>query len=291
MSKETDIVHELREIRNELNIIKQTQIKIMSNFTSLQSAAAALSAIATSIDAQTAAIVSALSSGGVTDASLAPISTSVAAAVATLTSDLAKINSVLGATGSPTVPVIVNQPQPPTIPSGGTETMTVTAVGSGLTFQWYQGTASDTTNPVAGATNASFTTPALTSTTSYWVRVSNTLGSVDSSTVIVTVLGSTGTAGAPVFTTQPITGTGSISQGTTQGPLSVAVTSATPVTFQWFTGTPGSTNPVPVAIPGATTASFLTPAQTVTGSISYFAAATNSVGTTNSTASIITAIA
>jgi hypothetical protein len=66
--------------------------------------------------------------------------------------------------------------------------MTVTATGSGtLTYQWYRGTTGNTTQPVAGATSASYTTPKLSrGTYTYWVRVTGGCGSVNSTTVTVT---------------------------------------------------------------------------------------------------------
>ena len=67
-------------------------------------------------------------------------------------------------------------------------TLTVDATGTGpFSYQWYQGASGDTSNPVNGATSASFTTPALTSTTSYWVRISNGTGPVNSNTATLIV--------------------------------------------------------------------------------------------------------
>ena len=84
-------------------------------------------------------------------------------------------------------PTITTQPASQTINSGQTATLSVGATGTApLSYQWYRGTVSDTTNPV-GTNSASFTTPALTTTTSYWVRVSNTYGHADSSTATITV--------------------------------------------------------------------------------------------------------
>jgi ubiquitin len=60
-----------------------------------------------------------------------------------------------------------------TINSGETATLSVTATGTSLVYQWYAGESGDTSNPVAGANAASFTTEALTASASYWVRVSN----------------------------------------------------------------------------------------------------------------------
>jgi hypothetical protein len=48
-----------------------------------------------------------------------------------------------------------------------------------LSYQWYQGTSGNTSTPVG--TNAdSYTTPALFTTSSYWVLVTNGSGSADS---------------------------------------------------------------------------------------------------------------
>jgi uncharacterized protein (TIGR03437 family) len=80
-------------------------------------------------------------------------------------------------------PVITTQPQSRVITSGGTVKLEVTANGTApFTYQWYEGNKGDTSKPVAGATAASFTTPPLTSSKSYWVRVSSACGSVNSNT-------------------------------------------------------------------------------------------------------------
>ena len=87
-------------------------------------------------------------------------------------------------------PVIVSTDQPAdvTIANGRTATLTVSPIGSGpLTYQWYEGFRGFTDTPVGGATAATFTTPPLTGSTQYWVRVWNVCGSVDSNTVNVTV--------------------------------------------------------------------------------------------------------
>lgn len=84
---------------------------------------------------------------------------------------------------------IVTQPAPVTIFTGATAKLTVVASGgTPLTYQWYRGLSGDTSQPV-GSNAASFTTPALSATTSYWVKVSNALnpGGVASNTATVTV--------------------------------------------------------------------------------------------------------
>jgi hypothetical protein len=97
-----------------------------------------------------------------------------------------------------------------TISSGGTTTLTCVAagnplaipiVGSGppaaqpagtLTYQWYQGAVGVTTTLAPGAsTFASYTTPALSSSTNYWVRIKSVLGTsavtADSTAAVVNV--------------------------------------------------------------------------------------------------------
>jgi predicted extracellular nuclease len=87
----------------------------------------------------------------------------------------------------PTAPAITTQPAATTIAPGETATLTVAATGSTpLSYQWYAGAAGDTSTGV-GSNSASFTTPALTETASYWVRISNAVGAVDSQSATVTV--------------------------------------------------------------------------------------------------------
>ena len=86
-----------------------------------------------------------------------------------------------------TAPVITAQPASVTISSGQTATLSVTATGSTtLLYRWYQGPVGVTTTPV-GSNSASFTTPPLTKTTSYWVKVENWISGTSSSTAVVTV--------------------------------------------------------------------------------------------------------
>lgn len=96
-------------------------------------------------------------------------------------------------------PSITTQPASQTIISGQTATMTVAATGTApLSYQWYQGSSPSTTNPISGATSASYTTPALTGSTNYWVQVSNSSGTADSNTATITVVTSL-TIGAATF--------------------------------------------------------------------------------------------
>jgi len=86
-----------------------------------------------------------------------------------------------------TAPAITSQPSAATIVTGQVATLSVVASGTAtLSYQWYTGTSGNTSSPVGGATGASVNvSPA--STTSYWVRISNSCGSVDSVAATVTV--------------------------------------------------------------------------------------------------------
>jgi choice-of-anchor C domain-containing protein len=125
-------------------------------------------------------------------------------------SDLASIDNV--SLVPATAPVIFTQPASQAIPSGTTTSLTVVAVGTGpFSYQWYQGASGDTTTPV-GSNSDSFTTPVLTSTTSYWVKVSNAANptGVNSETATVTggqPLVTTGVATAVTETTATLNGT------------------------------------------------------------------------------------
>ncbi|MCU1227884.1 MAG: hypothetical protein JWO97_768 [Acidobacteria bacterium] len=85
-----------------------------------------------------------------------------------------------------TAPAITTQPTSRTITAGQATTLSVGATGTTPAYQWYTGTSGTTTNPIPGATGPSVTvTP--TTTTNYWVRVSNSCGTVNSATATVTV--------------------------------------------------------------------------------------------------------
>ncbi len=85
-------------------------------------------------------------------------------------------------------PTIATQPASVTILYNQTATLSVVAKGTSLKYQWFIGKSGTTTNPIAGATSPIFTTPPMTTTTNYWVRVKNSVGIVKSNTATVTVL-------------------------------------------------------------------------------------------------------
>lgn len=84
-------------------------------------------------------------------------------------------------------PAVTTQPASTSIAKRNSATLAVVASGTTpLAYQWYQGISGNTSAPV-GTNSASFTTPKLTATTSYWVRISNACGSANSNTATVTV--------------------------------------------------------------------------------------------------------
>jgi Ig-like domain CHU_C associated/Dual-action HEIGH metallo-peptidase len=127
------------------------------------------------------------------------------------------------------------QPSPQTISSGGTATLSVSASGSELlSYQWYQATNnSDTSTPV-GSNSAFFTTPALTQSTSYYVKVSNQCGTAVSDVVTVSIAGS---CTKPSFSIQP---SSSIPVPGSQTFLIAFASGAT--SYQWYKGNAGDTS-------------------------------------------------
>ena len=86
-----------------------------------------------------------------------------------------------------------------------------------------------------GALGATYTTPALAVTASYWVKVTNAAASVNSDTAVVTVIEPPAISGQPAST--------SINAGGTTT-LSVTASGTSPA-FQWYAGASGDlSNPI-----------------------------------------------
>jgi hypothetical protein len=128
---------------------------------------------------------------------------------------------------------ITTQPASQTVVVAQSATLTVVATGSPtLTYQWYQ----VGSGAIAGATQSSYTTPVFTATgtESFYVVVGNPLGTVQSSTAVVTI-----NAPTPVtITTQPVS---QIIGANLPAQLTAVVAGSAPYTYQWqFTPTGGS---------------------------------------------------
>jgi hypothetical protein len=83
-------------------------------------------------------------------------------------------------------PVIVKQPQVAAIRAGETVTLSVTAQGDGLSYQWFAGNRGFLGAPVLGGTQLRLDVKPEVSST-YWVRVTNACGQDDSAISIVIV--------------------------------------------------------------------------------------------------------
>lgn len=176
------------------------------------------------------------------------------------------ISALLGACGgggsssdssSVSAPSITTQPTALVIASGSSGTLAVVASGSSLSYQWYKDSVA-----VSGATSASLT---VTAAGSYYVVVSNTAGSVSSSTVTVTV------TTTPVITTQPASATVASGGSAT---LSVVAT-GNGLSYQWYLAG--------VAISGATSSTY-----TASSAGSYYVVVTNASGSVTSSTATVT---
>jgi YD repeat-containing protein len=125
---------------------------------------------------------------GTTEISQATGQTYIAGPLTSTTTFSVVVSNACGRKRSRTITVTVCSkpsnvqitPGSTTIASGQTLVLSASATGSGITYQWYQG-------GTQVATGATFTTPALTATTSYFVRAVNNCGPADSATVTYTV--------------------------------------------------------------------------------------------------------
>lgn len=86
-----------------------------------------------------------------------------------------------------------------TLNAGQSSTLTATPSGSGsFSYQWFMGTSGNTSSPIAGATGAAYTaSPA--STSSYWVRITNSNGIVENSSTITIAVNNTTDGPLPLW--------------------------------------------------------------------------------------------
>ncbi|MFC3653372.1 beta-1,3-glucanase family protein [Dyella humi] len=172
-------------------------------------------------------------------------------------------------------PVIIVPPVSQATTSGFPATFSVVASGSGtLSYQW-----SDANGPIAGATSATYTTPATTAanngdTFTVTITSSSGLGTVTSTPVTLSV-------DAPanvVITTQPASQAVVDGQSAT---LTVAATGSPTLTYQWYQVGSG-------AISGANQTSYTTPVFTAAGSASFYVVVTNALGSVQSSTAAVT---
>jgi DNA-binding beta-propeller fold protein YncE len=164
-------------------------------------------------------------------------------------------------TVNPVAPAIVTQPQSQTASAGSSANFSVVASGTApLSYQWQQNGAN-----IAGATNASYTTPVLalsSSGSTFDVIVSNAASSTaTSNTVTLTV-----TATPPAITTQPQPQTVEAGNSAT---FTVVATGSAPLSYQWLKNA--------VNISGATASSYTTPVTAAADSGSTFSVTVTNV--------------
>jgi len=212
------------------------------------------------------AVMSQFTAGTITVTATAP-----GLATGTATYTIQPVPSFLPA---PTSPAVILPPVSTAVTVGQPATLSVTATGgtASLTFQWYKnGTA------IAGATNASYTTPATTSAdnnSSYYVVVTDSLGHATSSPATLTVDPAAGVA----ITTQPQSQTGYVGQ---MLQLSVVATGSPTLSYQWQKNG--------AAIAGATGSTYTTPVQTAgNNGDSFTVVISNPVNTVTSAAAVLT---
>ena len=199
----------------------------------------------------------------------AQFSVAVSNSAGSLTSNAA----TLTVTTAPVAPSITTQPSNQTVFAGQKATFSVSANGtSPLSYQWRKnGTA------ISGATSASYTTPAETTSDTgalFSVVVSNSVGNVTSNSATLTV----NPDPAPAITSQPASQTITAGQTAT---FSVTATGTAPLSYQWQKNG--------AAISGATSSSYTTPAETTSDNGAQFAVVvSNSAGAATSNAAVLT---
>ncbi len=155
--------------------------------------------------------------------------------------------------------------------AGQSATFSVAGTGTGpFTYQWYlNGVA------IPGATSSSYTTGATTGSQNgsvYTAIVTNAGGSVTSAPFVLTV------NTPPALAAQPVSQTIIVGQSAT---FTVSAAGTAPFSYQWYLGG--------VAISGATSSSYTTPATTTLGNVVYTVQVTNVAGTVTSAAATLTA--
>lgn len=134
-----------------------------------------------------------------------------------------------GSTCNP--PSITTQPQTRNLSLGSSATLSVVASGTGpFTYAWFIGNPGDTAQPTG--TNSASITVSPTSTTTYWVRVTNSCSTQAAISTAATVFVS---CTAPAIVTQP--GNTTISEGAS-AQLQVGATGSG-LAYQWYIGPSG----------------------------------------------------
>ena len=156
--------------------------------------------------------------------------------------------------------------------------LSVTAAGSGLTYQWYSGVSGNTSALLSGKTSSSYSPPVSTAgQQSYWVRVTSGATVQNSETAVVNVI-----PRILVITDPPVDRSTYVGDS-----FSFYVyTNGSNVTYQWYAGLSGDTSS-PLA--AATSYSF-SPPVTDAGVFRYWMRATSGAAYVDSRSATVTVI-
>jgi hypothetical protein len=170
----------------------------------------------------------------------------------TVSNTLGSVTSNTATLSVSSSPAIGTQPANQAVTVGQTATFTVIAFGTApLNYQWQKGGVN-----ILGANSASYTTPPTLSSdggSQFEVTVSNASGSITSAAATLTV------NVPPSITTQPVSQTVMAGQTAT---FTVAASGTVPLSYQW--------QKAGVTISGATSASYTTPATSLSDNGSQF---------------------
>lgn len=175
---------------------------------------------------------------------------------------------------------ITQQPQDATVFVGSASTVSVSATGNSLAYQWEQSADGTNFTAISGATSSSYTYPTSSVGEKYYrCYITNTLNGYTASTYSNAAKITVQSVSAPVFTQHP---QGQVVYiGITANPLTAIVTSNGTITYQWYSS---SDNSSWNAITGATNTSYTPPSSTV-GLMYYRVTATATGGSQTQTAS------
>ncbi len=153
-------------------------------------------------------------------------------------------------------PQILAQPVGGDVLSGRSTVLFVADNGtSPKTYQWFEGTPPDTSRPVPNAAAASFTTPVLLGSTTYWARITNDCGTIDSASAAMTVVN---TCQPAAIVSQPADA--SVPAGSAA--ILNVVATGTSLIYQWYQGPVFDfTRPVGGSAPALVTAPITAPTQ------------------------------
>ena len=196
--------------------------------------------------------------------SLVPVTASTAGVyTVTVTNAFGSVDSMRASVEIASLPVILEQPAGVSCLAGQPFQLTVrTALGVAQTYQWYKAGVL-----IAGATSSTYSVSAsqVSDASTYYVKVTNVAGTVQSSTVSVTV------STPPSITVQPLAQQVKEATAVT---LSVVAQGSATLTYQWMKNG--------VNIAGATAASYLIKSASISDAGVYAVKVSNSVGSIQS---------